>query len=142
MSEHYLRQLFEPKSIAVFGTSERCPSVGATVFKNLLDASLKGELFPINPIHSRVFGQIYYKNLASIDTDIELAVITTPAPSVVQIIAGCGIAGIKSAVILSAGFREVGDEGRELELKVFRMAKRYGIRFVGHNCLGATHHRL
>lgn len=136
MNKHYLQQLFEPQSVAVFGASERTPSVGATVFKNLIDAGFKGNVFPINPKHDKVFGQACYHDIKFVEEPIELAVITTPAATVPGIIEACGKRGVKAAIILSAGFREIGNAGLQLETKVLRIAKRYGIRFIGPNCVG------
>ncbi len=136
MSDHYLQPLFEPASIAVFGASERMPSVGATVYQNLIDMPFAGKLFPINPKHDSLFGNPCYKSIAEVDAPVDLAVITTPAATIPQLIEDCGEHGIKAAVILSAGFREIGAQGQQLEEKVLRAAKRHGLRFVGPNCLG------
>lgn len=136
MAEHYLKRLFEPTSVAVFGASDREGSVGALVFKNMLEGGFKGELYAMNPKHETVQGQKAYASLAALRKPVDLAVIATPAHTVPAIIEDCGEQGVKYAVILSAGFREVGPEGRKLEKVVLEMARRYGIRFVGPNCLG------
>jgi acetyltransferase len=136
MAQHYLKRLFEPTSVAVFGASDREEAVGALVFKNMLESGFKGSLFAMNPKRDTVQGQKAYPNLSEVREQVDLAVIATPAHTVPGIIEDCGEHGVKSAVILSAGFREVGPEGRKLEKAVLETARRYGIRFIGPNCLG------
>ena len=136
MNSHYLTSLFTPGSIALFGASDREDSVGGIVFKNLLDSDFKGQIYAINPARDVVQGQTAYKSLDEIDGPIELAVVATPAPSVPGIVQACGERGIKMMLILSAGFRETGPAGRQLEDRVTLMASRYGIRIMGPNCLG------
>ena len=136
MNSHYLTSLFTPGSIALFGASDREDSVGGIVFKNLLDSDFKGQIYAINPARDVVQGQPAYKSLDEIDGPIELAVVATPAPSVPGIVKACGERGIQMMLILSAGFRETGAEGRRLEDRVTKMAGRYGIRIMGPNCLG------
>jgi len=136
MDQHYLKPLFEPESIALFGASERANSVGAVVLRNLLEGKFRGTIFPVNPKHDSVQGQRCYRSVDEIGHSIDLAVVAAPAPAVPGIIEDCGRRGIRFAVILSAGFREIGRQGRELEDQVMSIARRYGLRFVGPNCLG------
>lgn len=136
MSQHYLKTLFEPQSVALFGASERAGSVGAVALRNLLDDGFRGGIYPINPKHDEVQGQRCYRSLDEVGHSVELAVVVAPAKAVPEIIDQCGRRGIRNAVILSAGFREVGQEGRKLEEQVLASARRYGLRFVGPNCLG------
>ena len=136
MAEHFLHRLFNPRSVAVFGASERAGSVGALVFQNLREGSFKGEVFPINPKRDEVQGVKAYPSLEALGRPVDLAVITTPAHTVPAIIEACGELGVHYAVVLSAGFREAGKEGERLEKAVVENAHRYGIRFIGPNCLG------
>jgi acetyltransferase len=136
VNTHYLTSLFTPGSIALFGASDREDSVGGIVFKNLLDSDFKGQIYAINPAREVVQGEPAYKSLDAIDGPIELAVVATAAPSVPAIVQACGERGIRMMLILSAGFRETGAEGRRLEDRVTQMARRYGIRIMGPNCLG------
>ncbi|MGX9728207.1 MAG: bifunctional acetate--CoA ligase family protein/GNAT family N-acetyltransferase [Candidatus Electronema sp. VV] len=136
MSKHYLSTLFEPKSVAVFGASDRACAVGNLVFKNMIEGGFAGEVYPINPKRDEVQGRKAYPDLKSIGQPVDLAVITTPASTVPGIIEACGNYGIRSAVIISAGFREVGPQGLKLEQAVLETARRHGLRFVGPNCLG------
>ncbi|MFA5627547.1 MAG: bifunctional acetate--CoA ligase family protein/GNAT family N-acetyltransferase [Thiohalomonadaceae bacterium] len=136
MGQHYLKQLFEPQSVVVFGASDRPDAVGALVFKNMLESGFKGDVYPINVKRDTVQGQKAYPSLEILGKPVDLAVITTPAPTVPAIIEDCGKHGVKAAVIISAGFREVGPQGLKLEKEVLEQARRYGIRFIGPNCLG------
>ena len=136
MNTHYLTPLFTPGSIALFGASDREDSVGGIVFKNLMSSGFKGPIYGINPGRDVIQGQPAYKSLEEIDEPVDLAVVATPAPSIPAIVEACGERGIHMMLILSAGFRETGKEGRVLEDRVTQMANRYGIRIMGPNCLG------
>lgn len=136
MSQHYLHPLFNARSVAVFGASEREDSVAGTLFRNLRHAGYAGEVYPVNPKHDLVFGERCHAHASDLPTVPDLALIATPAPTVVQIMEQCGERGIRHAVVLSAGFREAGEAGAALEAAVKRAADRYGIRFIGPNCLG------
>ena len=136
MSRHYLHTLFNARSVAVFGASEREDSVAGTLFRNLRKSGYGGEVYPVNPKHETVFGERCYASADELPAVPELALIATPAPTIAPIMAQCGQRGIRYAVVLSAGFREVGEPGAALEAAVIRAAKQYGIRFIGPNCLG------
>lgn len=136
MSKHYLTPLFAPKSVAVFGASDRTDAVGQIVFQNMLESGFQGALYPINAKNSQVQGRKAYASISEIEEKVELVVIATPPQTVPDIIEECGKRGVKAAVIITAGFGEIGAEGKELERKVLDNAKRYGIRLVGPNCLG------
>ncbi|MDD5058989.1 MAG: bifunctional acetate--CoA ligase family protein/GNAT family N-acetyltransferase [Sideroxydans sp.] len=136
MGKHYLNPLFAPKSVAVFGASDRPDSVGQIVFQNMLQCGFKGALYPINSKHPEVQGQRAYASIAEIGQPVELVVIATPPQTVPGIIEECGIHGVKAAVIITAGFGEVGKEGAALEQQLLEAAHRYNIRLIGPNCLG------
>ncbi|MEW8067461.1 MAG: bifunctional acetate--CoA ligase family protein/GNAT family N-acetyltransferase [Candidatus Thiodiazotropha endolucinida] len=136
MQSHYLTSLFSPKSIAMFGASDRKNSVGEVVFKNLISSGFKGDIYPINLKHEKVQGIKAYKSIEAINKPVELAVVATPAKTIPAIVQACGEHGVKTMIILSAGFRESGTAGRRLEDKIIELAKDYGMRFIGPNCLG------
>ena len=136
MSKHYLTSLFSPKSVAVFGASDRVDSVGQIVFHNMLESNFQGALYPINSRVAEVQGRRAYASISEIEDEIELVVIATPPQTVPDIIEECGKHGVKAVVIITAGFGEIGAEGLELERRLLENAKRYGIRLVGPNCLG------
>lgn len=136
MSQHRLKPLFSPKSVAVFGASDRIDSVGQIVFQNMLQSGYQGALYPVNPVRTEVQGCKAYATLAQIAEPVELAVIATPAHTVPDIIEECGKHLVKAAVIITAGFGEAGEAGKLLEAAVLKNAQRYGIRLIGPNCLG------
>jgi len=136
MNTHYLTSLFTPESVALFGASGRTDSVGGVVFKNLLTSGYKGRIYAINPRHDKVQGRKAFSSLDDIEATVDLAVVATPARSIPAIVEACGERGIKMMLILSAGFRETGAEGRRLEDRVTQLVSRYGIRLMGPNCLG------
>src|SRR5512134_235296 len=128
MGKHYLSPLFAPKSVAVFGASERPDSVGQIVFQNMLQGGFKGKLYPINAKHPEIQGQRAYASIGDINEPVELVVIATPPKTVPGIIEECGLHGVKAAVIITAGFGEIGAEGAALERQLLENARRYGIR--------------
>ncbi len=136
MGKHYLNPLFAPKSVAVFGASDRPDSVGQIVFQNMLESGFQGNLYPINPKNPEVQGKRAYASIADIGEPVELVVIATPPQTVPGIIEECGLHGVKAAVIITAGFGETGATGAILEKELVEAAHRYNIRLVGPNCLG------
>ena len=136
MGPHYLDRLFSPKSIAIFGASDRPNAVGTLVFENLIASGFHGELFPINPKRETLQGMRCYPNIAEIATNIDLAVICTPAPTVPDIIQACGEHGVRTAIVISAGFSEGDGKGAVLERRMLEIAHNYQLRLLGPNCLG------
>jgi acetyltransferase len=127
---------FEATSVALIGAGERDGSLGAVLLANLTESGFKGPIYPVNPHHDTVQDRRCYPSIGSVGASVDLAVIVTPAATVPGVLEECGVAGIRAAVVLSAGFRETGDEGRELEQSVLSIARQHGIRFIGPNCLG------
>lgn len=134
--KHYLTPLFEPKSVGVIGASERETAIGGVLIRNMLDAGFKGKIFAINPKHDKVHGVKCYKSVEDVPHRLDLVVIATAAQKVPAIIDGCGRAGVKAAIVLSAGFSETGPRGAALERSVMDTARRHKIRLLGPNCLG------
>lgn len=131
-----LEKLFNPRSIAIFGASASGTSVGSRVFANIRDGGFEGPLYPVNPKHDEVEGVTCYRSVADIPEQVDLAVIATPARTIQKILKDCAAAGIRDAIVLSAGFREMGADGEALEQALNDTARRYGIRFMGPNCVG------
>jgi acetyltransferase len=131
-----LKSFFEPQSIAVIGASESPGSVGKTLLRNLLQNSFGGTVFPVNPKRNSVMGVKAYPNLAAIPDAVDLAVIATPAATVPGLVRECVVAGVKSAIIVSAGFKEIGPAGIALEQEILAEARQNGLRIIGPNCLG------
>ncbi len=135
MGTHFLQAMLAPAAIAVIGASERPDAVGTLVFRNLL-SEFKGQLYPVNLRHARIQGRKARKTIGDIDHPIDLAVIATPAESVPELIRQCGEAGVRAAVVLSAGFAEAGEQGQRLQDAMLDYARHYGLRLIGPNCLG------
>src|ERR1022692_838624 len=127
---------FSPKTVAVIGATETPGSVGRTLLWNLVSSPFGGTVFPVNPKRGSILGIKAYPNVASLPEKVELAVVVTPAPTVPDVISQCADAGVKAAIIISAGFRELGPAGMELERRVLEQARRGGMRLIGPNCLG------
>ncbi len=134
--KHYLTPLFEPSSVAIVGATERAGSVGAVLVRNMLEAKYGGALFGVNPKHKSVLGVPCFASIAKLPQRVDLAVIATPAATVPDVIEQCGKAGVRSAVVISAGFSEAGPAGAKLERAFLENARRHGVRVVGPNCLG------
>ncbi|MBN1451595.1 MAG: bifunctional acetate--CoA ligase family protein/GNAT family N-acetyltransferase [Anaerolineales bacterium] len=131
-----LQPIFSPKTVAVIGASEKVDSVGRTVVWNLISSPFGGTVFPVNPKRENILGIKAYPGINAVPDQIDLAVIVTPAPTVPGIIEECVEAGVKGAIVISAGFKEVGPEGAKLEAEILEHARRGKMRVVGPNCLG------
>ena len=128
--------IFRPGSVVLIGASDVPGSLGTVVLANLTDAGFKGPIYLVNPRHSRIGEAVVYPSPRDIPGEADLAIIVAPAAAVPDIITDCGERGIKGAIIMSAGFREIGDAGIALEREVLTRARRFNLRFVGPNCLG------
>ena len=131
-----LDPFFAPGTVAVVGATEKAGSVGRTVLWNLISSPFGGTVLPINPNRPSILGIKAYPNLATAPGPIDLAVVVTPASSVPAVIDECADLGIKSVIVISAGFKETGPEGVELEQRILARARSSGMRIVGPNCLG------
>ena len=131
-----LDAMFTPNSVAVIGATARPGTVGQTVLENLLHTRFQGKVFAVNPKHEEVLGLKAYKSIRDIPESVDLAVIVTPAATVPQLIAECVESGAKSAVVISAGFKERGAEGTALEHQIQEQLRRGSMRLLGPNCLG------
>jgi len=133
---HPLDRIFHPRSVAVIGATEREGSVGRTLLWNLISNPFGGTVFPVNPQRHSVLGLKSYPDIASVPEVVDLALIATPAAGVPQVIRECIAAGVKGAVIVSAGFKEIGPAGVALEQQILAEARLGGMRIIGPNCLG------
>jgi len=127
-----LRAMFAPNSVALIGASEKPGSVGRALLENL--QSFRGRVFPINPSHATMLGQKAFRKIEDAPQEVDLAVIATPAATVPGIVAECAAANVKGAVIISAGFKECGPAGAELEKQI--LERRGKMRIIGPNCVG------
>jgi len=131
-----LERFFNPKSVAVVGASREKGKVGYEILSNLVDGGFPGEIWPVNPKADEIDGLKCYPSLDAIGKAPDLVVIVVPARFVPGVLEQCVRLGVKAAIIISAGFKEVGKEGAELERQVTQIAKRGGLRIIGPNCLG------
>jgi acetyltransferase len=133
---HPLDAIFQPQTVAVVGATEKEGSVGRTVLRNLVTTPFGGTVYPVNPKRAGVMGIRAYPSITAIPEKVDLAVIVTPAPSVPDIIDECVATGVQGAIVISAGFKELGPEGAGYESEILARASKGNIRIIGPNCLG------
>ena len=138
---HPLAAIFEPRSVTLVGASERPGSVGATILHNLIAGDFAGKVFAVNAKRDSVLGIRAHPSISAVQEPIDLAVIATPAATVPAVIEDCVRANIPAAVIISAGFKEMGPEGTALEQQIAQIARGH-LRIVGPNCLGVMNPRI
>lgn len=131
-----LDAIFAPESVAVIGATERKGSVGRTILWNLISNSFGGTVYPVNPKRSGVLGIKAYPSIADVPDKVDLAVIVTPARTVPGVVKECVEAGVAGAIIISAGFKEIGPDGVKLEEEILAEARRGRMRIIGPNCVG------
>jgi len=132
-----LDKIFKPQRIALVGVTPNPKSVGGKILSNLITGGYRGVVYPVNPAVEAVMGIPCFTGVKNLPRTPDLAVICTPAPQVPRIVAECGQAGIMGIIIISAGFREIGPEGRALEEQILAEKRKYpGMRILGPNCLG------
>ncbi|MCB1102839.1 MAG: CoA-binding protein, partial [Kiritimatiellae bacterium] len=131
-----LKYIFNPGNVAVVGATENPGSVGRTVLWNLVSNPFGGAVFPVNPTRPSVLGSKAYPDIKSVPEKVDLVVVVTPARFVPQIISDCADIGIPAAIVISAGFKEMGAPGIALEQEILKHAKRGNMRVIGPNCLG------
>ncbi|VVB53096.1 Acetate--CoA ligase [ADP-forming] I [uncultured archaeon] len=137
-----LDKIFSPKTVAVFGASNKPGSVGHALMANLLGQGFDGIIYPINPKRESVQGVHTYASITDVPRQVDLAVIATPAVTVPAVLEECGKAGVKAAIVISSGFKESGEEGKKREEEVAKIIKKYQMRLIGPNCLGVINTRL
>ncbi len=135
-SKTALDTFFLPASVAVIGATPRPGAVGQTILENLRHPAFKGKLYAVNSRHSEICGLKAYPSIGEVPQKVDLAVVATPATTVPRIIGECVDAGVKSVVVISAGFRERGTAGAELEQQIREQLRRGDTRLIGPNCLG------
>jgi acetyltransferase len=141
MSIDNMDRIFRPGSIAVVGASEKKGSVGAALMHNLIERGFPGEIHPINPNHRKIDKLPACPSIKDLRAPVDLAVIATPITSVPQIVKECADAGVGGVVIISAGGKEIGQQGQQLEAAIKKEAAQSGLRIIGPNCLGIVSSR-
>ena len=132
----YLDKIFNPRSVAIVGASDEEGTVGYALMKNFTEHGFEGKVYAVNIRKTEILGLKAYQTVEQIPEPVDLAVIATPAKTVPDIVEQCGKAGIKGIIIISAGFKEIGPEGKALEDQIQEIKKKYGLRIIGPNCLG------
>ncbi|HKK79065.1 MAG TPA: CoA-binding protein, partial [Phaeodactylibacter sp.] len=131
-----MKKIFDPKTIAVIGASNNEGSVGYALIRNMIGSGFKGTVYPINYKHKSVYGVRSYATLKDTRDEIDLAIIATPAATVPDIVQECGEHGVGGIVIISAGFMEAGEDGKQKVENILETARKYNMRIIGPNCLG------
>ncbi|MFH1231682.1 MAG: CoA-binding protein, partial [Planctomycetota bacterium] len=131
-----LNALFSPKSIAVIGASNRPLTIGYRITQNLKDIGFKGPIYPVNPKDPEINGLKAYPSITIVPADVDLAHIVVKNTFVPQVMEDCGKKGVKAVIINTAGFKEIGGDGIQLEKQVVEIGKKYNIRIFGPNCQG------
>ncbi|MFB4317968.1 GNAT family N-acetyltransferase [Actinomadura sp. 21ATH] len=133
-----IQRLLFPGSVAVIGASRAEHSVGQTVLRHLLRGDFSGPVYPVHPTATAVAGVRAYTSVLDIPDDVDLAVVSVRAPSVHEVVEQCASKGVRGLIVVSSGFGETGAEGRERQEELVRLARAYGMRVVGPNCLGVA----
>lgn len=137
-----LDKIFNPKTIAIVGASDVEGSVGFAIVKNLTQQGYAGKVYYVNIRKPEILGVKTYQTVMDVPEKVDLAIIATPAKTVPDVIEECGRAAVKGTIIISAGFKETGAEGKALEEKILEKAKKYGVRVIGPNCIGIMRPRI
>ncbi len=136
MGVENLDRLFNPRRIAVIGASDKEGSIGFRLLQNLIGVGYKGAVYPVNPFRPTVQGIVAYPTIEKVPRKVDLAIIATPAHTIPQIVEECGKAGVSGIIIISAGFKEVGEEGEKFEKQIFEIKNSYRMRMIGPHSLG------
>ncbi len=130
------RAFFEPRSVAIIGASNDPTKLSFAVIDNMTRYGYPGRIYPINPKAGIIAGHQAYRTVCDVREDIDLAVIVIPAPLVAGAMEQCGQKGVKGVIVITAGFREVGGDGMKMERALVEIARKYGMRMIGPNCIG------
>ncbi len=136
MTNNLLDLFFKPASVAVIGASVKSNSIGRVLLENLTTGGYNGAVYPIHPTHSKIMDFTVYPEIDKVGEPIDLAVIASPINEVPEVLLQCGLAGIRAAIIVSAGGREIGEAGQKIEREITQAAKKANIRYLGPNSIG------
>jgi acetate---CoA ligase (ADP-forming) len=131
-----VRSVFAPRSVAVIGASRRRGTVGGEILHNIVSCGYRGIVYPVNRSATAVQAMPAYRSVSELPGAVELAVIAVPSTSVIEVARECGAAGVRSLVVISAGFAEAGADGAARQRELLEVCRAYGMRLVGPNCLG------
>jgi acetate---CoA ligase (ADP-forming) len=131
-----LRPMLEPRAVAVVGASRAGDSIGRRIFDALISAGFTGPIYPINPATTEIASRRSYASVRDAPAGVDLAVVAVPSDRVLAVVDDCAAAGVKALVVITAGYAEIGDEGRRLQQELLGRVRGYGMRMVGPNCMG------
>lgn len=139
-----LNSFFNPRSVAIVGASQTPGKIGNAILKNIINSGFSGNIYPINPKAQKIEQLDCFPNINSIDNPLDLAVIAVPAARTIDVARDCGNKGVKNLAVITAGFKEIGKEGLELEKQLIKICQDYGMNMLGPNCVGMinTHAKL
>ncbi|MBA2446358.1 MAG: GNAT family N-acetyltransferase, partial [Nocardioidaceae bacterium] len=137
-----MARFFEARSVAIIGASRRQDKVGASLVRNLVLAGYSGRVYAVNPAAEAVAGMPAYKTVHDIPDQVDLAIVAVPADAVQDVVLDCAAKGVHGLIVISSGFAEIGDEGRRRQRRLVGLARSYGLRLVGPNCLGVINTAL
>ena len=133
-----LNKIFKPDSVAVIGASDTPGKVGYIIVSNMISGGYEGKIYPVNPKGGEIQGLKAYKNIKDIPDKVDLVIMSIPAVFVNESVKDCGEAGVENMVVITAGFKEIGEEGAKLEAELTALGEKYGINIIGPNSLGTT----
>lgn len=136
MGQYNLHRILRPRKVAVIGASEKAGTIGNAVMKNLLEGGYAGQILPVNPKYESIHGLPTFRSVPELVPGVDLAVIATPIETVPEIVRDCTHREVGGAIIISAGGKEVGGRGLEIEQRISEIATGTGVRIIGPNCLG------
>lgn len=139
LEDHPLYAIMHPRSVAIAGASNDFSKMGTIQLVNLLSGGYPGKIYPIHPKEDTVFGLKAYRSGRDLPEPADLAILTIPTSAVPEVLRDLGERGVKRAIVISGGFRESGGRGKVLETEILGIARKYGIRFLGPNCIGVIH---
>ena len=131
-----IQRFFHPQSVAVVGASRRQDTIGQTLVRNLVTGDFTGRVYTVNPTANAVSGLPAYKTVADIPDEVDLAIVAVPADAVQDVVLDCAAKGVHGLVVISSGFAETGEEGRQRQRRLVGLSRSYGLRLIGPNCLG------
>ena len=131
-----IERFFNPRSVAIIGASRRQETIGQTLVRNLVNGDFTGRVYAVNPTAGAVSGLPAYKSVTDIPDDVDVAIVAVPADAVQDVVLDCAAKGVHGLVVISSGFAETGEEGRQRQRRLVGLSRSYGLRLIGPNCLG------
>ena len=131
-----IHRFFNPRSVAVIGASRRQDTIGQALVRNLVTGDFTGRVYAVNPSSAAVSGMPAYKSVGDIPDDVDVAIVAVPSDAVTDVVLDCAAKGVHGLVVISSGFAETGEDGRQLQRRLVGLSRSYGLRLIGPNALG------